>query len=49
MGGAERSTLADGSEALRWADGEYGVVLVADAGEYPPTGVLWPKRSPPTE
>jgi len=32
--GAERPTLADGSEALRWGDGAYGVVLAAaDAGQ----------------
>ncbi len=28
-------TLADGSTALTWGDGEYGVVLVADEGEAP--------------
>jgi hypothetical protein len=33
--GAERLTLADGSTALRWGDGEYGVVLVPDEGENP--------------
>ena len=31
--GVERFTLADGSEALRWGDSEYGVVLVAGEGE----------------
>jgi hypothetical protein len=28
-------TLADGSTALTWGDGEYGVVLVVDEGEAP--------------
>lgn len=34
-GGAERITLADGSSALSWGSGEYGVVLVADESEQP--------------
>lgn len=33
--GAERLTLADGSTALRWGDGEYGVVMVPGEGENP--------------
>lgn len=33
--GAERLTLADGSTALQWGDGEYGVVLVPSEGENP--------------
>jgi hypothetical protein len=32
---AERLTLADGSTALQWGDGEYGVVLVPGEGENP--------------
>jgi hypothetical protein len=34
-GGAERITLADGSSALTWGSGEYGVVLIAAEGEQP--------------
>lgn len=33
--GGERLTLADGSTALRWGDGEYGVVLVPGERESP--------------
>jgi hypothetical protein len=33
--GAARLTLADGSTALQWGDGEYGVVLVPGEGESP--------------
>ncbi len=34
-GGGTRITLGDGSTALQWGDGEYGVVLVPDEGESP--------------
>ena len=34
-GGAASVTLPDGSAALRWGDGQYGVVLVAGQGEEP--------------
>jgi hypothetical protein len=34
-GGGTRITLADGSTALQWGDGEYGVVLVPGEGEHP--------------
>lgn len=33
--GATHITLADGSTALQWGDGEYGVVLVPGEGENP--------------
>ena len=33
--GATALTLADGSSALQWGDGEYGVVLVPGEGESP--------------